>query len=86
MIRPEHLQKIDNFIDNLNIVKLFDRFKKEEDDPKIVAAKDAIREYRKQCPPVKTFDDLYQPKSVKEYDSMYGDPDDGCFTDMSDYH
>lgn len=47
MIRPEHLQKIDNFIDNLNIVKLFDRFKKEEDDPKIVAAKDAIREYRK---------------------------------------
>lgn len=48
MLRPKHLQKIDSFIDNLNIVKLFDRFKKEEDDP----------------------------KSVEEYDSMYGDPDE----------
>jgi hypothetical protein len=47
MLRPEHLKQIDDFIDNLNFTKLFDRFKKEEDDPKIVAAKDAIKDYRK---------------------------------------
>jgi hypothetical protein len=32
MLRPEHLKQIDDFIDNLNFTKLFNRFKKEEDD------------------------------------------------------
>lgn len=65
MLRPEYLKQIDDFIDNLNVVKLYARFvNSEEDDPKIAVAKDAI----------------------KEYDAIYGDPDDGCFTDMSDYH
>lgn len=42
MIRPEHLQRIDNFIDNLNFIKLFERFKKEEDDPKPVEEYDSM--------------------------------------------
>jgi hypothetical protein len=53
---------------------------------KIAAAKDAIKEYRQVYPLVKMVDELYKPKSLEEYDAMYGDPDDGCFTDMSDYH
>jgi hypothetical protein len=86
MLRPEHLKQIDEFIDNLNFTKLFNRFKKEEEcDPKIQAAKDAIKD-RQVRPPVKRSEDLYHPKSLKEYDTMYGNPDDGCFTDMSDYH
>jgi hypothetical protein len=43
MLRPEHLKKIDDFIDNLNFTKLLNRFKKEDGG----VNEDTIKEYRK---------------------------------------